>query len=373
MNQSGIKVLHLIDSGGLYGAEKMLLSLCEEQKSQGLAPTILSCGLPGELQKPLEAEAVSQDIDVFPWRMKAGLNIWQMYHLLSWAKGKNYQIFHSHGYKFNILIALLYPLAKKFKLVTTVHGYVQAKKWTPMWLYELLDKMALRVFDKVVLVSQKMLEIPAIKNISEARRTVISNGISTAFSNAELDATISNYCEKFSFRAVAVGRLSQEKGFDYLINAIALLFKKHPLMKEQFCLTIFGEGPKKSELQTLITDLSLDENIRLAGYCSNVSDILPHFELLVMPSLTEGLPITLLEAMRAKCPILASAVGGIPNLLNADSAYLVETGSSEKLAFELERVITEGGMSIKAEKAYLKFREEYTSEVMAKSYLAVYQ
>ena len=71
----GMKVLHLIDSGGLYGAEKMLLSLVQEQVSQGLEPMILSAGEPGIDVKPIETEAKRKGLPLTPWRMSPGLNL----------------------------------------------------------------------------------------------------------------------------------------------------------------------------------------------------------------------------------------------------------------------------------------------------------
>jgi hypothetical protein len=104
----GLKVLHLIDSGGLYGAEKMLLSLVQEQLKQGLDPMILSAGEPGTDEKPIEAEARNKGLPVTAWRMAPGLNLKESWKILKWAQDNKYQLLHSHGFKFNVLLGM-YP------------------------------------------------------------------------------------------------------------------------------------------------------------------------------------------------------------------------------------------------------------------------
>ena len=100
-----MKVLHLIDSGGLYGAEKMLLALVKAQLSQGLEPMILSAGELTIPQKPLEIEATRLGLPVIPWRMKPGFNIGESRKILKWAVANDYDILHSHGFKFNVLLS----------------------------------------------------------------------------------------------------------------------------------------------------------------------------------------------------------------------------------------------------------------------------
>jgi hypothetical protein len=132
----GLRVLHLIDSGGLYGAERMLLALVAEQIRQGLAPMILSAGDPGIDDKPLETEARRLGLPVTAWRMRPGLNLREAWRIATWARSGRYQVLHAHGYKFNILLALL-PRRVRGRdsvFVTTLHGYVRAPFATWLWI-----------------------------------------------------------------------------------------------------------------------------------------------------------------------------------------------------------------------------------------------
>ena len=94
MTGMGLKVLHLIDSGGLYGAEKMLLTLVAEQVKMGLSPMILSAGEMGITEKALEIEAKRLGLPLCIWRMKPGFNFKESLKILRWAKTHKFQVLH---------------------------------------------------------------------------------------------------------------------------------------------------------------------------------------------------------------------------------------------------------------------------------------
>lgn len=367
-----IKVLHLIDSGGLYGAEKVLLTLCSEQMKQGLEPTILSCGIPGEPSKAIELEAERLKIPCKSWRMSSGLNIKGMKEIWGGIHREGFTHLHSHGYKFNILLALTKKQARAVKLVTTVHGYVQAQKYSKMWLYEILDRVALKRFDWVVLVSDAMLELSAISRIKF--RSVIYNGLEESFTSSALPRQEQELRDKFSFLLLAVGRLSPEKGFDILIRAVADLFVRRPELKEELGLVVYGEGALRSELLSLIQKEGLSENIFFAGYADDAGALMPNFDALVMSSLTEGLPVTLLEAARAALPVIASKVGAIPSVLGENSSYLTSPGDFSSLARAIEKMLSdEDSLRQYTVRVTDTFNDHFTSGVMANAYLKLYR
>jgi len=153
-----IKVLHLIDSGGLYGAEMMLLNLVEEQVKSGLKPLILSAGIPEIEEKAIEAEARKRGLPVKAVRMRAGINIVKAFRIVSFAKKEGFDVLHSHGYKFDILLGILPSVLRKIPVVTTIHGYVPAEKYSKLAVYQWLDRALIRNFDNVIFVNKFMLE-----------------------------------------------------------------------------------------------------------------------------------------------------------------------------------------------------------------------
>lgn len=358
-----MKVAHLIDSGGLYGAEQVLLTLCKEQQLQGLQPIIVSCGLPNEPEKAIEKAAKAQGIELVSWRMPAGLNRSGTLALLDELNQQGVELLHSHGYKFNILLGVLGRKRIGLPMVSTVHGYVKAKFPKKMWIYEFLDRIFIKRFDAIVLVSEKMREIPAFR--AGKKIHVIKNGISS------LAPACSPTLEASPYQLLAIGRLSPEKGFDYLIRAVAELNKTQLICQ----LTIFGDGGLRNSLSQLIEDLGQQKNINLTGFVADAQQYFHQYQLIIMPSLTEGVPVTLLEAMRNKIPIIASAVGGIPEVLGINSELLIHPASVSEIVSKV------GGWFSKdiahkqqlANENYKRFVNEFSAEKMAYNYANLYQ
>ena len=367
----GLRVLHLIDSGGLYGAERMLLTLVQEQLGQGLAPMILSAGEHGIQEKPLEAEARHLGLPLSPWRMKPGLNLRGAWRILQWAKRGRYDVLHSHGYKFNILMGVWPRYVARIPLVCTLHGYVQAPRWTKLAVYEALDRLMLRRADRVVIVNEAMRGMLPSAMARTGRCAFIANGIAPdPPAPRPLPEHLCTFLARHRVNLIAVGRLSREKGFDRLIR----VFAAHREALSGVGVLIVGEGRNRDALEAGIHSNGLDDQILLAGYQPDAASLLPHFDGLVMPSLTEGLPITVLEALRAGVPIIASAVGGIPAVLaGIPSAQLVPPADDHALANALRRLAEDGVASAETEAGAAAFRRDYASERMAARYTAVYE
>ncbi|MFT5249009.1 MAG: glycosyltransferase involved in cell wall biosynthesis [bacterium] len=359
-----MKILHLIDSGGLYGAEQMLLALTEEQIKQGLQPVILSCGLPDEADKALEIEAEKRNIPVIKWRMKSGLNFKGAWEIIKRAQKEQVDIFHSHGYKFNILFAIFPRFVQKKPFLTTVHGYVHAPKYSASWVYQILDKICLKQMHRVVFVSQQTQKsFLSLKNFN-----VISNGISTTIqSKIELNERFDGH----SIKLLAVGRLAVEKGFEFILQAIY----DANMAGKKISVDIMGTGNELDNLQKMVQTLKLNSNVKFLGFIEEPSRYFYAYDALIMPSLTEGLPITLLEALREKLPVLASNVGEIPFVLEEHCPLI---NVDEDLPFLYKNICEfECFYNTSGEQAQLalydKFRNEYSSKNMASKYKAVYE
>jgi len=354
-----VKVIHFIDSAGLYGAEKMLLSLCKEQIKAGIEPIILSCGEEHQTEKPLEAAAKSQHIKILPWRMTKGLNLKGTKKLLQQPELKNADIYHSHGYKFNILLGF-YKGQYQQKFLTTVHGYIPSPSFSKGWLYQTLDRLMLKRADNIVFVNEVDRQRYAKAN---DRTTTIANGIEIS--------NISTTSSTHNFSMVFIGRLSHEKGVDLIPLAIKEALKAHP----NITLDIYGLGPLFDRLQLDIRKLELQHAINLKGYIENAEEIIKDYDLVLMPSFTEGLPIVALEAINSIRPILCTKVGGLPSLLGEDyPLFIHEIGSSTSIAnaiknyYQSEISIT----SAQNTKLKAKLTSNYSAKKMASNYFTAY-
>ncbi|GAB6194028.1 glycosyltransferase [Desulfocastanea catecholica] len=365
-----MRILHIIDSGGMYGAEVMLLNLVEEQIRQGLLPVIASIGAHHPGEKPLEVEARKRDFPIEIFRMRPGPNFSGAFKILNYAKAIDCTLLHSHGYKGNILFGCIPKKIRGLPLITTLHGWTSTgTTLSRMRLYETIDSWTLSKMDAVVLVNKGMLTHSRVAETKNVKFHVVNNGISVEEPDAHPCAEL-RLEPKGGVNIVAVGRLSPEKGFDVLLRALARVVE----LGNDVSLVLFGEGRERRKLEELISQLGLHRRVKLPGYKRNVDATFSCFDLLVMPSLTEGLPITLLEAMRAKLPVIASRVGGIPNVIkDGVSGLLVEPANVEELAEAIKDLADSHSKRKKlAGKANLVFSQTYSAEIMAKSYRQIY-
>ncbi|TSK05923.1 MAG: glycosyltransferase [Geobacter sp.] len=365
-----MKVLHVIDSGGLYGAEMMLLALMEEQVRTGIVPVLGSIGGHSSGEKPIEAEARRRGLTVHPFRMTPGPNFAGALDIVRYAIKSGFDLFHSHGYKGDILLGFLPRLVRRLPIVVTVHGWTSTGAADRMFVYEWLDGVSLARMDRVVLVNHAMLEHPRIAGRRGFTVDVVENGVGASFVPAPVVAPqLLSFCATGAVVG-GVGRLSREKGFDILLRAAARLLADGHDVK----VVIIGDGGGRKELEGIVAQLELENRVFMPGYLPDARRYLHLFTLFAMPSLTEGLPMVLLEAMQEGVPVVASAVGGIPELL-ADGAcgVLTQPGDPESVAQGIERVLDEPKWAVGlARAAQTRVAERYSVEAMAAGYRNVY-
>ncbi|MYL26833.1 MULTISPECIES: glycosyltransferase [Halomonadaceae] len=370
-----MKILHLIDSGGLYGAEKMLLTLVTEQIKQGLDPMILSAGEPGIEEKPIESEARRLNVPVIPWRMKPGLNLKEMALIVRWAKDEQYDLMHSHGYKFNILAGIWPRQWRGMPLIATLHGYVHARRFTKMWIYELLDRLILARFSAVILVSESMRDELSGLAFPKTKVIVIPNGMDfqevDKRATSELDRGLSAFLKQHRPIILGVGRLAQEKGFDSLVEAFALVKNARP----DAGLIIVGEGRLKAQLEALSAAKGLTDSVLIPGFCDNTPALMKGADVLAMPSKTEGLPITILEAMAMELAIVTSPVGAIPALLGEEEGgWLLKSRDPSEIARTLLHSLDNPEeRNRKVAWSCRQVREVYAAEQTAFEYSNIYK
>lgn len=219
-------------------------------------------------------------------------------------------------------------------VVAVAHGWTAVT--TKVRLYETLDRWLLRRMDGTVCVSSAQAEQLRRAHVPADRLRVIHNAIA-ADASADVDPEYrQRLLELFpeTPRAVvgAAGRLSPEKGLEHLIDAAALCRQSDPGLG----FVVFGDGPLRQALEQRIAARNLQAHFILAGFHDDWLRFVPHLSLLAMPSLTEGMPVVLLEALAAGLPAVASAVGGIPEVIDDGvNGFLVPPSDAPALARRL--------------------------------------
>lgn len=211
------------------------------------------------------------------------------------------------------------------------HGWTAAT-WR-VRVYEALDRCVLRRLDAVACVSKAQADKVRRAGVAEEKIAVIQNSIGPE-AIVEPDAAVRAEMEgwfalKPRWLIGAAGRFSPEKGFDIFVEAAAIVAKHRP----EAGFILFGDGPMRPDIERRIAERGLQGKFILAGFRTDLVRYLPNLDLGVMSSYTEGLPVILLEAGAAGVPTVATAVGGIPEVIDdGQSGCLVPSGDANALA-----------------------------------------
>ncbi len=244
-------------------------------------------------------------------------------------------VWHGHDYKSNLFGLRMRRTG--MRRVTTVHGWVKRTWKTP--LYYWIDRWSIRRYDEVICVSVDLYERCLGLGVPEDRCWHLANAVDTEeFARDSTPDEAKRRLGALPDRPLIgmVGRLSREKRCDLAIRALDRL-RRQGVDAE---LWLAGDGDERPSLERLVADLGLAERVRFKGYVADPRPLLQAVDLLVMSSLREGLPNSLLEAMALEVPVVATSVAGIPGLIvDGENGLLVEAASAEALSRGIARVL----------------------------------
>lgn len=284
-------------------------------------------------------------------------------------------IVHTHGARANLLGRWAAHAERVPHIITTVHSLIDfehEKAWKNDLLAR-LEQLTLPYCQRLIVVSHGLARKLVERGYSDERMEVIHNGIDLApynLSRAEARAAMEErYGSEGPFVGSA-GRLVSVKGYDILIEAFAHVVDKFPQAK----LVIAGEGPLRGYLQQLAERLP-PGTVQFPGFETGMPTWLSGLDLFVMSSRMEGLPMVALEAMAAGTPVVAHAVGGLPEVISdEDYGWLVRPpgvatlGPAMRLALESPEKLAQ-----KAAAAREMVRQEFSLEQMVRRTEAVYE
>ncbi len=258
--------------------------------------------------------------------------------LQSELRSDSVRVVHSHGYHGDV-VAYLATRRSGIPLISTVHGFIRRN--LKEHLYNVLDRVLLTRFDAVIGVSPAIIKELSGHGIRKSKLHLVRNGLRTPGQRlTRADARVKLGLPQHAAIIGWIGRLSPEKGPDLFVNALAAASLDARAV-------LIGEGPELPRLQAMIEQLPAEvrERISFAGYQRDAGGLISAFDVLALSSRTEGTPMVILEAVASKVPIVAFDVGGIPDLLSTDTAWLARAGDTQALAAALADALAQPQLS----------------------------
>ena len=243
-------------------------------------------------------------------------------------------IVHAHSAKAGILGRLAAWFGRVPVRMLTVHGWSFTPYSPPArWLYVWLERLARPVTDAVVCPAHAVRATGLAERTCEDDRTVVIHNA------VEVGGFARSTHPPGPPLVVSVGRLAFPKDFATLVRSIAMVEPR------ALRTAIVGDGPQRIELEQQIATLGVQDGVRLLGTRDDVPALLAEAGIFVLSSRSEGLPMSVIEAMAAGLPVVATAVGGIPELVEHErTGILVPPGDARALAAALSRLAGDAGL-----------------------------
>ncbi|MBP1696340.1 MAG: glycosyl transferase, family [Deltaproteobacteria bacterium] len=365
-----MRILHLISSVGLFGAERVAVELSKSLKKTYHCEPIL--GIIRNAYNPHEEiseEADRNDIPYALFACRSQLDLKLVFTVRKFIKTNGVDIIHCHGYKSNFYGLL----ASKGRVpsVTTNHNWLTAH-WK-LKTYCFLDSLWIRFFDRIVAVSNEVKKDMLKYKIPEEKIRVIDNGISLDRFEKRVETTKLKTQLGLGEKTRVIGTIGSlviEKGHIYLLEAARQILDVVKDLK----FLIVGDGPLRKALEEKSEELGIKKDVIFMGQRKDVPELLTVMDIFVLPSIKEGLPVALLEAMAAKRPIVATRVGAIPRVIESeDIGILVEPKDISGLREALAGLIDDPGrMNLLARGGFDRVSMDFSSDGMCKHYLKLY-
>ena len=285
---------------------------------------------------------------------------------------------HTHRYKDTVLGVIAAKLAGVPHVVRTMHGLREPMTgWNRIKFgaYEALDKTMLRWgADRVVAVSSRMAGTLISSGYRSPQVTTIHNGIDlgrTIASRRPEDMKRELGLDDATIVIGTAGRLVPVKGHDTFVRAAKLILDREPGAR----FAIAGDGPLEQDLKALASRLGVDGACRFLGARGDIHEVMAAMDVFVLPSLNEGLPMAVLEAMALAKPVVASKVGGLPEVIrHGESGLLVAAGHEQALAGAcLELARNRGRAARLGAEAKRSVEEEFSRERNGQALVDVYR
>ncbi len=335
------KILFVIDNLEFGGGERGFLQLIK-----GLDKNRFDMFVASKPAGEFGEEIKKMGIPLFPVAMKSKYNGLAVANLVHLINKERFHLIHSQGARADFFTRVAVKFSKKPYLVSTLQMPVDGfnVRTHRRILYQFFDRFLERYVDRFIVVSENLENyLMESRQISSKKIIRIYNGIELDAFNPDLKSINFDQLKKTfgidegTITVAAIGRLCWQKGFEYFLRAIPKIIENG----NKAIFLLVGEGPLRKQLEDLAKFLAIENNVVFTGFRVDIKSILAMVDFLVVPSLLEGFPMIILEAMAMAKPIIASNIDGISEQLeNGKTGCLVKSKSPEEISKTLINLMT---------------------------------
>ncbi len=357
-----VKILYVITKSNWGGAQRYVFDLATNLPKDTFEPIVVTGG-DGALAEKLKRSEIKvitlptlQKNNNFLSVVFSPLNIGAFFQLVAIFCKERPDVVHLNSSKIGGLGAVAAFVSKlitknyKLKTIFTVHGW-GFHEGRPYWQKVFIvfsSRLAALFQHHIIHISKKDLAAThSYGIIPQERAEYIPLGIYQEPMSSPVGSR-SFFCKKIGIKkdglwVGTIAELTKNKGLNYLVDAVNQI--KFKIQNSKFKIVIIGEGEERENLQNQIRALGLENTVHLAGFVPEAARYLKAFDVFVLPSLKEGLPYTILEAMHAGLPIVATSVGGIPDVIeHKKNGILVPPGNPTLLADAITTVFADANL-----------------------------
>lgn len=358
-------VVHIIDRLPPDGAERLMVDILKNRSNKFKFAVL--CLVEGGV---LESELAEIGVPVYIFNKNNKYDIRILFKLVFWLRKYRPSVVHTHLFTADTWGRLAAFITRVPCILNTVHS-------TNTWkgsLYRFIDQILSLATNKVVACSDEVANVLRTTfRISQKRIAVISNGIDfTRFESVNL-STIKEIDELAPdiIKIVVIGRLHPAKGHLDLIKAITKIKK----LNTRFHVFLVGEGELREEITIKCTENNIETYVSMLGQRSDIPEILAKTDIFVMPSHWEGLPMALLESMAMAKPVIATRVGGIPDVIkDGFNGFLVDKSDVQELANKILQLLENDKLRDQLGSAAKRtVIENYSAKNVSNEYELLYQ
>lgn len=365
-----IKIIYIINSLYSGGAQMMLYRLLQGLDRRRFDPEVIVLL---DLEGPIRRQIEELNIPVRVLKIKSKFDIAQLFRLAGMIREVQPDILHTQLFASDIIGRLLGRFVRVPVVITSIRNSYYGGPFRDLAL-----RLTERFADRTTIVSEEAAkQFIARRVVPAAKLHVIHNGLDPESFKVGLSRE-----QKLELRnnlglpikgilLLCVGSLTDQKGYPDLIRAFQLISGKWPAAK----LVIAGGGPLKNVLATRIAELKLNDRIMMIGRSDQVPSLMAAADLFILSSLWEGLPGVVMEAMAAGLPVVATAVGGSPELVvEGVTGFLAPAGAPEQFTLMLEKTLSmpEEERRRMGQEGRLRVEEHFNVTRMVKSYETLY-